>query len=141
MGLVLRGRGAALTPARPITPLRKLLWLDCTAGGAVGLAVLALSGWLSDVYGLPRSVLLFTGLANGLYASYSFTLARRDRAPRRLVAALVVANALWVPVCVALAVRFAGEATAFGLAHLIGEGLFVGGLAWQEWRQRAHASA
>ena len=124
-----------------MTPLRKLLWVDCTAGAAVGLAVLALSGWLSALYGLPRGVLVCTGLANVLYASYSFTLARRDRVPLRLVMTLVVANAAWVPVCLALAARYADEASAFGLAHLVGEGLFVGGLGWLEWRQRHHAIA
>jgi hypothetical protein len=33
-------------------------------------------------------------------------------------------------------VRLAGTASAFGLAHLVGEGLFVGGLAVLEWRRR-----
>jgi hypothetical protein len=39
-------------------------------------------------------------------------------------------------VCGLAAVGFAGTASAFGLAHLLGEGLFVGGLAALEWRER-----
>jgi hypothetical protein len=95
-----------------------------------------LSPWLSRLYGLPRAVLLFMGAANLLYASCSFSLARRAERPMSLIKLLVYANATWVLVCFGLAVRFREQATGFGLAHLIGEALFVGGLAALEWNQR-----
>jgi hypothetical protein len=110
--------------------------VDCTAGALVGAAVLALSGPLSDLYGLPRGVLLFTGVANLLYAAYSFSLAVRARRPMWRVKLLVAANGAWVPVCLGLAVALWGRATPFGMAHLIGEAAFVGGLAALEWRWR-----
>jgi hypothetical protein len=57
--------------------------------------------------------------------------------PLALLTLLVAANLAWVPVCVALAVAYRAVATPFGFAHLLGEALFVGGLALLEWRHRA----
>ncbi len=116
--------------------LRRLLWVDCSAGALVGVAVIALAGWLSRLEGLPREVLLFTGVVNLLYASYSFSLAVRAERPMPLIRLLVFANLAWVPVCLALAVLFREQATPFGFVHLIGEAAFVGGLAALEWKQR-----
>ncbi|MEP0548894.1 MAG: hypothetical protein ABJF88_18310 [Rhodothermales bacterium] len=116
--------------------LRKLLWVDCTAGAVVGVTVIGLSGWLSRLEGLPQDVLLFTGVMNLLYASYSFSLAVRSERPMRLVKLLVFANLAWVPVCLGLAAAFAESATPFGFVHLVGEAFFVGGLAVLEWRHR-----
>lgn len=116
--------------------MRKLLWVDCIAAALAGLAVLALSGWLSGLHGLPREFLLFSGAVNLLYGSYSFSLAVRARRPMALINLLVFANLTWAMLCVAFAVMFWGSATVFGLAHLIGEAVFVGGLACLEWSQR-----
>jgi hypothetical protein len=116
--------------------MKNLLWVDCVAGAVVGAAVLLLSGWLSPLYGLPRGLILFTGVANILYASYSFVLASSNRRPLALINALVVANSTWALVCVYLAVGVAQSPTVFGLAHLLGEAVFVAGLASLEWRWR-----
>ena len=116
--------------------LRRLLWVDGAAGAAVGIAVIALAGPLSDLEGLPRGLLLATGAANGLYACYSLSLALRDRASRRSVTVLAAANGAWAVVCLGLVVAFGPGATAFGVAHLAGEAAFVGGLAVLEWRHR-----
>lgn len=115
---------------------RHLLWVDCSAGGVVGVLVLLLSGWLSELYALPLPVVLVMGAANLLYASYSLSLAVRKVRPLPLLVVLVVANGVWAVGCVVAAVVFAGTASPLGLATLIGEGLFVGGLAALEWRNR-----
>lgn len=115
---------------------RNLLWTDCTAGAAVGVLVLALSGPLSDLHDLPRSVLVFTGVANLAYASYSFSLARRARRPRGRIRLLAVANMAWAPVCVALAAMHWTSASVFGQLHLLSEAVFVGGLGACEWSQQ-----
>ena len=116
--------------------LRLLLWVDSGAGLLAGVTVLSLSGWLSELYALPRPLLVGMGAANVAYGAYSGSLARRAHRPLALLTVLVVANATWAGLCALAAVRLAGTASAFGLAHLIGEGLFVGGLAALEWRQR-----
>lgn len=119
----------------------RLLWVDCIAGAVAGVLVLSLSPWLGRLYALPQSLLLFTGAANALYGSYSFSLARRDRRPMRLIAVLVSANAAWAVVCLVLTARYWQQASAFGIAHLVGEAGFVGGLAALEWRHRASLTA
>ena len=116
--------------------VKKLLWIDCGAGALAGVAMLALGGWLSGLYGLPRRLLLFMGAVNLLYASYSFTLATRSRRPRPLIHLLVFANLGWTAVCLVLAAVFARSASVFGIGHLVGEALFVGTLASLEWKWR-----
>lgn len=106
------------------------------AGGIVGVLVLTFSGWLSELHSLPRTVLLFTGIANLLYASFSLSLAVRSERPLPLLYLLIAGNAVWLPVCFVLAATFLSSATIFGLIHLIGEGAFVGGLAALEWTFR-----
>ena len=117
--------------------VRHLLWIDSGAGLLAGAVVLALSPWLGELYALPRQLLTAMGVANLAYGTYSGALARRARRPYIMVVLLVAANATWAGLCALLAVRFADTASAFGLAHLIGEGLFVGSLAAVEWRVRA----
>ena len=115
---------------------RRLLWIDCTAAAVAGVVVLLIHGWLSGWYGLPQELLIFIGAANVVYASYSGSLAVRARRPKALILFLVSANLLWSMVCVILALIYRDTATLFGLAHLLGEALFVGGLGGLEWRWR-----
>lgn len=121
----------------PTMPLhRHLLRLDSVAALGAGTLVVALSGWLAGMYALPRPLLVGMGVANLAYGTCSGALARQARRPRALIALLVAANATWAAFCLALAATRAGTASAFGLAHLLGEGAFVGGLAALEWRAR-----
>ena len=92
---------------------------------------------LSHLQALPHNLLLFMGVANVLYASYSFFLATRSKRPMPLITLLVVANGFWSVVSAGLAVAFADTATLFGLGHLIAEAIFVGSLAGMKWRWRA----
>lgn len=112
--------------------LRKLLWIDCTAAALAGVVVLALSGWLGRLYALPEELLLSIAGVNLLYGSFSFSLAVRADPPLSLIRVLVGANAGWAVVCLGLAGVFRDEASVFGFAHLVGEAIFVGGLAGLE---------
>ena len=116
--------------------MRRLLWVDCTAAALAGVAMLALSGWLGGLYALPRELLLINGAVNLLYASCSFSLAVRARRPMRLIKLLVFANLAWATVCLVLAAAFWGSASLFGRGHLLGEAIFVGGLAALVWSRR-----
>lgn len=116
--------------------LRKLLWVDCSAALLAGMVVLSFSDWLARVYALPRGLLVAMGVANLAYGGFSLSLARRARRPRRLIVGLGAANATWAALCALAAVFLAGRASMFGLAHLIGESIFVGGLAALEWSRR-----
>lgn len=121
--------------------LRSLLWFDCTAGLAVGLAMLALSGVLSPLFGLSRGVLVTTAVANLAYGSFSYSLVRRPEAAPRRVRVLVVANFAWALVCVALAAVYAGPGSWLGAAYLLAEGVFVGVLASVEARVASRQTA
>lgn len=120
---------------------RKILWLDCTAALIAGVLVLAFSGWLSRLHGLPQSVLLFVGMANLVYAAYSSSLARQRQRPLVLIKLLVCANALWSGVCLALLAAYWAQVSLFAVAHLLGEAVFVAWLAAMEWRQRFRLAA
>lgn len=115
---------------------RNLLWIDSVGGLCAGVVVLSLSKWLSEVYALPRPLLLVMGAANLSYGLYSGSLAWRQIRPRGLLRVLVVANATWAALCWLAAMRLVETASVFGLMHLTGEGLLVGGLAALEWRER-----
>ncbi|MEO0857851.1 MAG: hypothetical protein AAFY55_13490 [Bacteroidota bacterium] len=115
---------------------RNLLWIDCSGALAVGVLVLALSGWLADLHGLPRSVLLFTGVMNLVYGSFSLSLARRTVRPKPLLSLLASANMAWPLVCIALVVLHRATIGPTGLLHLLGEAIYVGGLGFVEWRSR-----
>lgn len=115
---------------------RKLLWVDGLAGAIVGVFVLLAITWLREWYRLPMNLLLLNGAANLTYACYSLSLAMRTRRPKVLILLLIVANLTWAVLCLRWTFVYAGTASLFGLAHLIGEALFVGGLASLEWRWR-----
>lgn len=116
--------------------MRNLLWIDCAAGAIAGTIVLALGRLISEVYGLPLALVLFIGTVNLIYACYSFALATAAHRRKFLINLLVAANLAWALVCVALAVAFAGTATPIGVGLLLGEAVFVGVLAFFEWRYR-----
>lgn len=120
-----------------IEPNARLVQFDGLAGLTAGVVVLAMSPWLAAWYDLPVSVLIFTGVMNLIYGTYSSSLGRVARwRTRRAILALIFANALWPVVCGLLVAYFRERISVFGVAHLLGEAVFVGGLAIWEWRWR-----
>jgi hypothetical protein len=114
----------------------RLLHIDSLGGLTVGIVVLLLSNWLTVWLGLPRSSIIFMGLVNIAYGCYSFSLLVRAKRPLRLIKLLVVANLVWAVLCVLRAAIFAQTATPLGIAYLLFEAVYVGGLAYLEWRNR-----
>lgn len=125
-----------MNPSARRALLGRLLWVDCIGAVIAGVIAISLHGWLSRLEGLPPGVLLFTGAANLLYGTYSFSLAVRSERPMRRIQLLVVANLAWVPVCLGLLAAHFATATPFAFVHLGGEAVYVGGLAVLEWRNR-----
>ncbi len=115
---------------------KNVLWVDRIGAGVAGLAMLMLAGWLSRLYSLPVEFVMGLGVVNLVYGAYSFSLAVRRKRPKGLIVLLVVANGCWAVFCVVAAVLVASQASLFGIAHLVGEGSYVGWLAWMEWRLR-----
>lgn len=127
---------AQARPGRGVHPLRSLLWIDCVAAVLAGTLVLAFADPLAAFYAMPADGLRVIGAINLLYACLSGSLALRDTRSVRWIAALALANGAWSMACSGIAVAVAGTATAFGMAHLLGEGAFVGSLGLLEWRWR-----
>lgn len=119
------------------TRVWRLLWLDGGAGLSVGVAVLAVRGWLAGLYGWSVAAVTAVGVANVAYATGSLTLAlvaRRRPPRRRWIDLLIGANLAWTVVCATLIATTAGPARGWGVAHLAAEGAFVAGLALVERR-------
>jgi hypothetical protein len=122
---------------RPFTSPRlakALLWIDCVGGLTVGVLVLTLSSWLSALYGMPERFVIALGVANLAYGAFSLSLARRAVRPRALLQLLIGANLAWALFCVIASALLASQASAYGLALLLFEGAYVGGLGHLEWR-------
>lgn len=113
---------------------KSLLWIDCLGGLAVGVLVLVLASWLSTLYALPEPFILALGTANLAYGTFSLSLARRAVRPRALLRLLIGANLTWAVFCFGAGAVFAAQASAYGLALLLFEGVYVGGLGLLEWR-------
>ena len=120
------------------TATKRLLIADSVGGLLVGVCVLALLSPLAALERQSSTVLMITGIANIVYGTYSGQLALRAASGGRLASAelrvLIYANAAWLPVCLALAASTASHASWLGIAHLVGEGIYVGALAWFERR-------
>ena len=120
--------------------MRRLLpyvfWLDGLSASIAGVAVLWLRATLAELYALPVVLITFIGAVNVAYSTLGLTLAVRARRSATMIAALAIANGAWAIFCGVLAANVAQRAHALGLAHVLGEGLYVAALGAVEWRNR-----
>lgn len=56
-----------------------VLHIDDSAGLAVGLALFAFAGWVSELYQLPLNTILFLASANTIYGCYALALALSNK--------------------------------------------------------------
>jgi hypothetical protein len=127
-------RGAA---ARLIggVKMRRLLWVDAIAAGSAGVLLLMLRDWLAGWYGFALAQLWVMALVSLCYCAFGLFVLTRRELPLSLVRVLFTANFAWASVCAIAVPVLATSATIFGLAALLLEALFVGGLATLERRR------
>lgn len=113
-----------------------VLHIDGSAGLAVGLALFAFVGWISELYRLPHNTILFLASANIIYGCYALSLALSNKKSLMSIKVIAIANSVWVAVCAAIVVLFAHTASPIGVFFICGEALFVGMLAVYEWMNR-----
>ena len=113
-----------------------LLSMDWTAAWLAGGATLILSPWLSALHALPQRLLTGMALTSLAYGLFSYSLASRATRPLGLIRLLAGANVAWAAFCVVLVVTAGRSASLWGVMHLVGEALFVGGLGLLEWQAR-----
>ena len=82
-------------PAHRSSLVRRLLVADAVISGATGLLMLAGSGILEGLLGVPSSLLRYAGASLLPFAAAVAWLARRDELPAGGVWAVIIANALW----------------------------------------------
>jgi hypothetical protein len=114
----------------------RILWIDGIAALLSGGLLLLAADGLAEWYNIFRETLSFIALVNLAYGTYSISIAMLNKRPLVLIVMLVIANLLWSINCLRLACLFRDTASFFGLTHLVGEAIFVGGLAILEWRYR-----
>ena len=118
------------------TLISNLLWIDCLGALTVGFLVLILSNSLVKFYNLPHQTIMFLGVMNLMYGSFSFYLAFRKQRSVFLVGVISIANILWTPVCWGLYWIYSSQISLLGTIHILGESLYVGLLGFLEWKSR-----
>jgi hypothetical protein len=118
--------------------LKTALTVDAVAGAGTAALQLLLPGLLAEQLGLPRGLLLETGLfLIGFVALLSF-LARSERVPAALVRTIVIGNIAWSAGCVLLWAAGLVTPTPLGIAFLLLQAAVVLTLAgWEAAGLRA----
>jgi hypothetical protein len=114
--------------------LRQALWFDAFASGAMGVLLCAASGMLTDILGLPRALLIGSGVICLAYAVAIAVLARKARIPRAAAFSVVAGNGLWVAASVWLLVSGLVSPTPAGQGFVLVQAAAVLGLAALQWR-------
>ena len=115
----------------------RILWVDCIGGLVVGIVVLAFCQLISGWQNLPLATVIVMGAANLAYGGYSLFVTTQKKRPLILVKILAMANMVWLLVCVAIAAMYWRQISLLGIAHVIGEGIYVAGLGFVEWKMKA----
>jgi hypothetical protein len=116
------------------SPLRRVLLLDASASGAMGLIFLLAASPLERLLGLPASLLRGVGLVLVPFAAFLVWLAPRASALRVVVRSVVGANVFWVAASVLLLVTGWVDPTPVGTAFVIVQAVAVLGIAYLEGR-------
>jgi hypothetical protein len=116
----------------------KILAFDSIGALIAGTITLLAEPLLTAWYGWPEGLVVLFGCANIGYGCYSGVLSLTMRSGARLppwtVRLLIFANAAWVVHCFVRVELLIGSISLLGLAHLILEAMWVGGLAYVEAR-------
>lgn len=105
--------------------LRRALLLDAAASGAMGIALLALSGVLSGLLSLPVELLREAGIVLIPFAAFVGFLATRAQPSRIGVWIVIAINIVWVVDSVALLFTGWVAPNALGYAFIIGQAATV----------------
>src|SRR5688572_20960432 len=116
----------------PVLKLRQLLIVDAVTCLVTGIALVALTGVLAGLLGLPPTLLFWAGIILFPCAAL-MSLAARNLAGA-LVWLVIAGNGAWAVASVVVA--FALEPTGLGFAFVLAQALLVAALGFLEWRAR-----
>jgi hypothetical protein len=109
--------------------LRYALIGDALASGATGLLLAGGAGFLTEILGLPESLMRYTGLFLLPYAAVVAYLGTRQKLSKGAVLVIIAANALWVAESFLLLFSGWVSPTGLGTAFVIAQALAVAGFA------------
>jgi hypothetical protein len=117
-----------------LTPfLRTVLKLDAASCLLMSAALLAGSGWLSPLFGMPGVLLTESGIVLALVGSFILWLGTREQASLALVRLVVFGNVGWTLASLA-SLALLPALTVTGLAATLVQALAVLVFAALEWR-------
>ena len=111
------------------TLLRRALWADAVASGAMGLLLAAAAGPLASLLGVDASFLRPVGIGFLPWAALLVWLAMRADIPRRVAWAVVIFNVLYSIDSLLLLVTGLVELTTLGYLFIVAQALAVAALA------------
>jgi hypothetical protein len=90
----------------------------------VGVLLFALLEWVSVLYNLPVNIVILLASANVIYGIYALTLAFLVTKPVYTITVLAIANAVWVCICIFIALYYVQTASLIGVMFIILEAVF-----------------
>ena len=124
MNLVVQAQANA-----PLSTVRKVLWLDAASSFGAAVLLLLFAGPLQPLLGLDAQLLRVVGALFLPFVACVAWVAASDRTPRVALGWIVVLNALWVVLCLAVLALAWLQPTALGTLFIVGQALFVGAMA------------
>jgi len=113
--------------------LRTALRLDAVASGALGVACATGAGVLDELLGLPTGLLVGVGVFLVVFAAGLVVLAARRPVPRGGTAVVVLGNAAWVLMSVALVIGAWDRLTVLGVVVVLAQAAAVAVFADLQW--------
>lgn len=114
--------------------LRRVLWLDAILGAATVPSHLLNTGFMSNLLGLPQTMLVWSGWLLVAFAAFIMLIVSRKAISRSLVKVLIAGNLLWIAGCIELLFVGRGTLTTLGIAYICVQIVTVGLLTMMEWR-------
>lgn len=121
--------------------LKGALLFDAAASAAMGVLLIAASGPLSGMLGLPAGLLRWAGLVLVPFAAVLGWMGTRPRVSPGAAWAIIGCNVLWAADSGILLMSGWVDPTLLGTAFVLVQGAAVGAFAWMEHATLRHAVA
>jgi hypothetical protein len=118
-----------MSKIHPSLFLRCALLGDAAASGATGFLMFAGAGFLTELLGLPETLLRVAGIVLIPYAAAIAYLGTREVLSRWIVWAVITANAVWVADSTLLLVSGWVSRTIFGTTFVVFQAVVVAAFA------------
>jgi hypothetical protein len=122
-----------MTIADSSTFLRRTLWLDAAVSSTTGIVMALGAGVLENWLAIPEALFRLAGVSLLPFAALLVALATRPTVSKSAIAAVIVANALWVVASIALLVSGQVAPTLLGYVFVVVQAVAVLGFAELQW--------